>query len=57
VSCRACARLQLTIAEKTFGCKYCGKVTRLDDAKPLFQSASHEEALGFLYKAQMPKSP
>jgi hypothetical protein len=47
--------LQLTIAKKTFGCKYCGKVTRLDDTKTLFQSASHEEALGFLYEAQRPK--
>jgi hypothetical protein len=49
--------LQLTIAEKTFGCKYCGKANRLADARALFQSASHEEALGFLYEAQMPKSP
>jgi ribosomal protein L37AE/L43A len=54
VGCPACEKLQLTIAKKVFRCKYCGKTSQLAHMKVLFHSVFHEDALKFLYQAQVP---
>ena len=51
-SCPRCQKPQLTTATKTFGCKYCGKVSDMATIKVHFSTSSHGEALRFLYRLQ-----